>query len=749
MYRFAVASKLAECLRPVWLHMGSAVRIAPWIRLVGVASLAAALVAATGCENRTGPETPNQPPMIEITGGPAAGTREAYTARIYWRGWDEDGVITQYEYALDPPPAFTPEEIADPRGFPGLTVRLIRGPTDYSDTLRVSKTEGGAVHTFDWIETLEYSRSFAFATPQADSMQDGSASVPAGSFSGVHSVYVRARDDDGAYSAPDRLSYTAETIVPEATIRRPQVAAEMLSVGATVTVTWDGIDPDSPDPAKKPIGYVYRLLDLHSLKPPVDINRAQPGHLYRTDGIDSVWTYQSADTLQHTFLLKLPGSYIFGVRAVDAAGAVEPFMELGRNSFKFQSIAYSGSPQLALTEPSLGTFSYRGSGSTFDVEVPLGAVLRFSWTATAEEYGGTIEGYSWGVDVPDLDREGPDSGWSGWGQITSTPPISFSLPGLHVIYVRARDLSGAITLATLILNVIDLPLDKELLLVDDARDRTQPRDGEHDAFWESLFDGSGRLDPGQVTVYATYGENDTFYRSPEPPPLSTLGRYRLIIWECTGDGYNGVSGLWRVTNQTRHLGAYLRAGGMTWIGGTMTVAAMMPGTSAAASFDYPKEVVPGMFPYDFLKLASDRVENAKGGMSTGTRVEDNLIGVLPLPGRPEIYPAMEQDPLKINPYARSIPFGDAIFGAIYTQDIARFSGKLDSLYIYQAVKPNRPYNNKVNALRWHDTDPARRHGRTQWFGFPFYYMKQEQAQETFNRSLDWFREEMDEAAQPE
>jgi hypothetical protein len=28
----------------------------------------------------------------------------------------------------------------------------------------------------------------------------------------------------------------------------------------------------------------------------------------------------------------------------------------------------------------------------------------------------------------------------------------------------------------------------------------------------------------------------------------------------------------------------------------------------------------------------------------------------------------------------------------------------------------------------------------QWFGFPLYHMKQAQAQETFNRSIDWFRE---------
>jgi hypothetical protein len=29
----------------------------------------------------------------------------------------------------------------------------------------------------------------------------------------------------------------------------------------------------------------------------------------------------------------------------------------------------------------------------------------------------------------------------------------------------------------------------------------------------------------------------------------------------------------------------------------------------------------------------------------------------------------------------------------------------------------------------------------QWFGFPLYYFLDDQAQESFNRSMDWFREE--------
>jgi hypothetical protein len=168
---------------------------------------------------------------------------------------------------------------------------------------------------------------------------------------------------------------------------------------------------------------------------------------------------------------------------------------------------------------------------------------------------------------------------------------------------------------------------------------------------------------------------------------------------------------------------------------------MLPSVGLGADFIYPKEILPGTFPFEFLTMASERVANAKGGNSSGTSIDDNLIGVKPFPGKSEVYPAMDQDPNKINPFKGSISHGDAIFGPIFAQDIMGFTGVLDSLYIYQAVKVNRTFNNKLNAMRWHDPDPARTQGRVQWFGFPLYYMKKDQAQETFNRSIDWFREE--------
>jgi hypothetical protein len=77
-----------------------------------------------------------------------------------------------------------------------------------------------------------------------------------------------------------------------------------------------------------------------------------------------------------------------------------------------------------------------------------------------------------------------------------------------------------------------------------------------------------------------------------------------------------------------------------------------------------------------------------------------------------------------------------------------FRGLIDSLYAYGSTGLNlldpprsSSYENKLVGLRWHDPDPARQHGRIQWFGFPMYYLMDSDVQETFDRSLDWFQQE--------
>lgn len=701
-----------------------------------------------GCGHEEGSRVPNQPPSVQITGGPMSGSVAEYTARVFWTGWDEDGIVTNYQYAVDPPiEAFSDSMIGYPENFPDISISVIPGPSDRQDTLVVSRSVDGRTYSFRWIETIAFNRSFAFETPEADSSYSGGLEKgPTDTFSGLHTVYVRAADNDGAFSKSDRIGYRAFTITPTATIARPDIVSPLLTIGSTVTVTWDGLDPDSPDARKKPTGYLYKLLRLDTLTPPISVIRVTDPNILYTRG-DPTWTYQRADTLSKTLYLATPGQYVFGVRAVDLAGGVEPFLDFGRNVFKFQTFATAGSPTLTIREPSLGAFTYAGVGASYEVEVPVGSDLRFTWSASAEAYGGSIEGYSWGIDIPDLERDGPSSGWSGWGQILGNfQPITFTRGGVHVLTVRVRDVSGTITLGTLILNVIDFPLDREALFVDDSRDSQYPSDLQHDAFWMSLFQDSDRFDmETDVFKYETHGASDSYTTYPQAPSLEQMGRYRLIKWEVAGGGYNGRTGLLLVASINRTLGAYLGAGGKVWIGGNSTLPPMLTSPNGQfADFVYPKDVTsqPNSFAYEFMKLASARIINAKG-----VPPDDNMIGAKPFPGRPEIYPQLAQDPAKVSPFKLSISHVDAVVDPIYVQD-AGYAGTIDSLYVYQARRGGSSYNNKLVAIRWHDPDPARTHGRTQWFGFPLYFIKKDQAQETFNRAIDWFREEQSPNATP-
>lgn len=709
------------------------------------AVLLLSVLAAVGCGKKTDNPKPNQAPFVKITGGPLANSTESYTAQIFWSGWDNDGIVDHYEYALDPPVDFSLEEIAHPELSPGVTVTVIPGPTEAADTLVVSKpAEGGGLASFRWIQTREFSRAFAFQTPNPDTITStGGSRQPADTFSGVHTVYVRAQDDDKTYSEPDELGYTAFTITPTATVRRPDISGDILTLGGTLTITWDGNDPDSPEANKKPVGFVYRLLDLNSLDPSPPLTSVTSPNLLFDKG-NVVWTYQRADTVSKTFKLATPGKYVFGVRAVDVAGGVEPFLEFGRNAFKFQAFAGSGKPTLTVSERAIGTFSFRGVDIPVEVEVPTGRQLKFSWQGNADEYGGVIEGYSWGLDIPDLDVEGPGSGWSPWGLILGNQdPIVFTKAGIHVLYIRVRDTSGAITLATLILDVIEFPFDKEVLMVDDSFDDTYPRDSEHDAFWDAMFAGYGKFQTGDVGQFSSHLANDRGAIHPLELHLSDLGRYKLVVWNNRGSGFDGDSGLLRVVAKPT-LASYLGAGGKVWISGRMTIGATVPEvTGLRGDLNYPKELEPGDFAWDYLKLHTTKLDNDKGSVT-----RNNLFIAHPFPGKPEIYPEMNVDESKQSAGLRGlgITHTDAVFDPIFDHSEPNFKGTLDSLYVYGATgdeilsKPS-PYNNRLMAIRWHDPSANREHGRLQWFGFEPYYFLNSEMQVTFNRSIDWLREE--------
>ena len=721
-------------------------------------------VLAFGCSSDSGNRVGNQHPMVVIKGGPLNGSIASYTARIFWSGWDEDGLVTHYEYAIDPPAEFSNWEIANPERFPDIHITVLPGPAVGEDTLIVSKVVDGKTLSFNWVQTHEFSRAFAFQTPNPDSEFVGGQVVPKDQFSGAHVVYVRCQDNEGAYSdadpttkgdtlEADYIGYTATTQTPTSTIEQPNIQQEIGDLGPTLSVRWDGIDADSPEADKKPAGFIYNLVRLDTLEPRIGILQATPAVLMRF----GTWIYQDADTLSKILQLGVPGEYIFGVRAVDVAGAVEPVLAFGTNAFKFQAFPQGGKPDLIIREASIGAVAFRGQGAPQEVEVPANRKLRFSWSASAERYGGTIEAYSWGLDIPDISVEGPESGWSGWGPITSPlNPIIFPNAGVHVLYVRARDVAGSITLAQLVLNVIEFSFDREVLFVDDSFDNIAPNDAQHDDFWQDLVNfyvANSDLTADQFGIFQVHGIGDRGNLQPNVPLLSDLAKYKVLIWENLGSGYNSDSALIRSTALSPRLSAYLRAGGKLWLDGRMNVAATTPDPNrAGADLTYPKtELGPGDWAWDFLKLHSSKINNDKGTnpahLFHAARWFPNANS--PTGYMPAIYDTMSVDLTKLSTYNASYggsSHADAVFDPNFAESEPDFRGDSDTLYAYGAAGPEfqgktSQYDKKLCALRWHDPDPDREHGRLQWFGFALYFMHQDQARQTFKASLDWLREE--------
>jgi hypothetical protein len=518
------------------------------VTLVGCAC---ALLAACGSD--TGP---NHPPTATLDAGFVQGDTVSYALSISWSGTDPDGRIVRFEYAVDPPAAFSEDEIA--HGGPGITTQEIPATVDTPAKTRVIKSTGGLTAYFDWIHTVDTAKNFTFSATQADSTGPDSARAPTGRFYGMHALYLRAVDDDGAVSDPDRVAFTATTIAPTGRITRPASALPIQYLGTAVHVTWEGVDPDGPAPSR----YESKLVILSNDQVSQLYTAPDPSPFLGS--LDQGWSFGTGGSVDLTLLDRT--YYVFAIRAVDDAGAADPFLAWGRNAFAcFAGVNHS--PDLTVDERYLGGRAFTGGGTLPSIhsadggDVPQGAPLAFSWSASADAYGGVVDAYSWGFDIVDLDH---DSRWSPWGQYRSAPSYVAPTLGAHSLSVRVRDTAGGITIGTVFFNVLELPFDREVLYVDDYLDKTYPRADQHEAFWQALFLdyesyagwGATAFDEAHV-----WGTDDAKTFDPPALTLSQLGHYKLVIWNSLGTGVNGVTSLLKTASLHPTLGFYLLAGG--------------------------------------------------------------------------------------------------------------------------------------------------------------------------------------------
>jgi hypothetical protein len=550
------------------------------------------LLSATGCllipsDTEKGTRVENERPLVSITAGAATSDSSGidYKVTFQWRGSDDDGVVTRFQYAMD-------------------------------DTTTESA----------WHDTTGFGTLLKFG---ASHNTDGASS---GIFRDWHTFYLRAVDNEYSVSRVDKRFFNARTIAPTSEITFPKIAAGSIpSLVKTFVIEWKGEDLDSSNPEKVPAYFEYKLIRLRrafeSDADVVDSLLVKNNRFLDTlsAGDKTRWIRVSSKIRQRV-LQDLPDTqgevFVFAIRAVDEAGAVEPNLDNGRNWIKFTVQDRTSRPKVIVSERSLGAHEFPADGLVWGkdtpLDVPSNTPIRFQWVGDAAYYGSKPGNVNYGLDVPDPEDDryrDPNGigGWIGWGKWTAmSKPLIFpdTEDGqIHVLYIRMRDagdLRSSEQLCTIIMRVVAFRFARTALLVDDAvisyGMAGQVQDGIHDAFIDRFI--------GRIYNYAAEGldKRSLYTRSyngvyPEGlnptettmVPLSVLAQYQAVLWNYNFVG-GRTSGLWYhehesppggVRRDRRLLSSYVGAGGKLFLFGSRPLAAITSRFTGVPGRDYP------------------------------------------------------------------------------------------------------------------------------------------------------------------
>lgn len=394
------------------------------------------------------PLGPNQRPTLEVTQAPVNSTQLFFYAyELRWAGFDSDGRIDHFRYAIDPPTQ--PD----------------------SETL--------------WVNTRENRKSFLFRSDKLDTLTDQTAE-------GFHTIVLEAVDDRGDFSQPVSRSFTSFTIAPTLQITQP-VPNHLFSptFGPSFRLAWKGTDPDGRT-TNRPVQYKFKIFPeggpefdfITLLVNPDSLRRRYAPHF-------SEWDSVGGDTTAIDFRDMVPGRrYVAVVVAIDEVGAYSPIMNFDVNMLFF-NVSYAGllGPKLTVFNESF-FFTYPTGGFSLDpanyirTEAPAGRPIRFNWSATTAS-GSFVSGYRWMLDgnVGDETARTDESSdyvhWSRYSPLVKSvdlPPINpTGTSETHFLYIEAQDNNRLVSIAVVQFTVVRAIFDRELLIVDDTRyagDRT-------------------------------------------------------------------------------------------------------------------------------------------------------------------------------------------------------------------------------------------------------------------------------------
>ena len=488
-------------------------------------------------------------PQTEVTYAPLESTPTSFRVHIYWYGYDNDGEVVGFRFAID------------------------------SDT---TKPE------IAWRFTTAHDSTFTFAVAPGDTV-------------GAHVFWIAAQDNQQLIDlTPAKRFISIRTQPPVSTIvSGPSNGAR---IGPNVTFSWTGTDPDGgPTGGPAPVDSFEYLLfrvgasadpehppipDRWTLQQYVDLIRQAGGPSLPAPYDD--WKWVGTRDKSHAFASLDSGGCFFAIRAIDAAGAHDAELKVGDNIRYFNvlpSILPQGyAPILSVTSDLL-TAPLVNQFVEIIVRAPIdlleGDPVPFSWSATPGVAGTPIAGYAFAID---------DTTASTWTspdlkQVGTTLPGTLAV-GPHKLYVRAVDLAGRPTTVVAPLNVVhaafrDATQPASFLYVDDfaAPPGTWPTavrgspnfppDSTEDAWWTRVI-----LNPIAQEFGMSFQQWDAVYvgyvqlgASRQPPSLAELARYRVVIWssDFSIDGGFGGTGLAETLVGGVHhwvgLLPYLRGGG--------------------------------------------------------------------------------------------------------------------------------------------------------------------------------------------
>jgi len=518
---------------------------------------------AGGCSKPPTVATPDpQAPETELTFAPVELDTTSFRVHFYWSGYDNDGEILKFRYAVDADTA------VDIRQWNTTTAK---------DTILLFL-----------VDPVKEIRLHVFKVAAEDNAQQP-----------WHTTTVDGNDTvryvGNIDPTPARRAFSAKTLPPTSEIGRGPTAFNPV-VGPNFTYEWSGIDPDGGETGGKvPVdSFQYQLLLIGAVAdttvPPPPWHKPLPKYgqdryviMLRSAVDDSLpfpngdWKWKGVRSLKKRFRNSTPGEYVFAVRAVDVAGAVEKNISFVTNIRHFTVTNRNPGPALTVTSSLLNRPLEPVATGPEDIprkalQIFEGETISFSWSASAVSYGGEITGYTYALDdtssFPGLDA-----------RVTGTTFQPAVLPpGIHFLYIRAVDDGGLVTNFKIQLAIVhpafkDPGAQRSILFVDDSTGpgnammhiNSFPSDAEENDWWMLAQAGQGPL----FSLGVPFREWDTFLadggsgerHQPEP---ADMAEFTTIVW--TADFNNGGSiqtGLFRAVagGAYSELQAYLRAGG--------------------------------------------------------------------------------------------------------------------------------------------------------------------------------------------